>query len=122
MLSEKYLNLLSFPDVVVKEFYLDVSRKSLQINCIDGYLETAPEGTSIEEVFIEINQFQSLSIFEYRNDSLTPIFSYSQDFALKDICEFTYSNDRTSVKGFSRIRGLWTEFIVNGGVLEVSHR
>jgi hypothetical protein len=115
--SKAEIKLLSFPDADVKEFTVNVSKKFFSVKCGDGYLDEKEGGHVIHAVELQIQGFESLEIKEFANEKLTLVEIYTNDFALKDICEFTVENNSISLKGFSKLRGYWTEYLFSGGEL-----
>ena len=59
---------LSFPDREVTEFLVDPSGNLLKLKCLDGYLEKGPEGRTIANVKLQVSKFNSLSIFEFKDE------------------------------------------------------
>jgi hypothetical protein len=114
--------LLSFPDTDVLNFSLDVSKKVFSVKCSDGWLDTKQDGKVIHEVELQILGFDNVHISEFANENTAPVISYSEPFALKDICEFSVDKGVTVLKGFSKQRGYWTEYVFSGGDLAGRYR
>ena len=119
-LSKSELYELSFPDTEVSDFQLDSLGRVCKISCIDGLLGKSPGGTILNKVTIEIKDYKFVIINEFIVN-LTPVSEFSLEFALKDICEFNLEEGKVTLKGFSKIRGFWTEYVFNGGSLGVAY-
>ncbi|MEO7164609.1 MAG: hypothetical protein ABI041_16935 [Bdellovibrionia bacterium] len=119
-LSKSELNELSFPDTEVSDFQLDASERICKISCIDGLLGKSPKGIILNNIAIEIKDYHSLIISEFIENH-TLVNDFSQEFSLKDICEFNLKESSVTLKGFSKIRGFWTEYVFTGGSLDVAY-
>lgn len=118
-LSKSELYELSFPDTEISDFQLDPLGRVCKISCIDGLLGKSPSGRILNKVTIEIEDYQTLIISEFI-ESHSLVHEFNQDFSLKDICEFSLKEGTITLKGFSKTRGFWTEYVFTGGSLEVT--
>jgi hypothetical protein len=113
---------LSFPDTQLIDFHLDFSSRNLAVKCADGYLDLPDAPKELEDVVLELKSFQDLTIKEFCEDKLTLVEKYSSAYALKDMCEFMVDQDLATLKGFSAVRGQWTEYWFTGGELQGYHK
>lgn len=112
---------LSFPDTEVVEFFLDSDRRLCEVTCSHGYIGKQPDGYFIENTKLVISAFSSVKIQEFKDNTLEEVREFNFQYALKDICEFQLSPSQVILKGFSKIRGYWTEYIFENGKIRVEH-
>jgi hypothetical protein len=74
----------------------------------------------LKRVMIEIKNYQSVEIIEFI-ESTNIIHEFNGEFALKDICEFILTDNSVTLKGFSKIRGFWTEYVFTSCSLSVGY-
>jgi hypothetical protein len=104
--SENQLKNLSFPDAPVSNFTIDEdSGKASFVS--DAFVGTSPGSVLYDDSLVEISKFSSLEITEEDSRKM-PYFN--PNLALREICEFTFGEGLLIIKGFSKGRGLWTEF------------
>ena len=111
---------LSFPDTEVITFKLDLDKKLFEVNTIDAYVGETPGGREIQYVSLKISRFESVKIEEFKDNAAAQI-NFNPDFGLRDICEFIFEGRNVVLKGFSKARGYWTEYLFTGGKLTVSY-
>lgn len=108
-LTESEIKILSFPDTQVTEFNFDPEGKRLQLKCSYGYLEVSPNGKELKNVILELFEFERVTISEFKNNKVAVISLYSPTLALRDVCEFIFTDTQISIKGFSK-EGYWIEY------------
>lgn len=116
-LSAEQLNVMSFPDAPISGFNLDLEKNELRFFS-DAFVGKGANGHWLNNVDVTIERFHSLKILE---EEKREILKYTDEFALREICEFAVSENTIVMKGFSIGRGLWTEFLFSGGVLNVRY-
>jgi hypothetical protein len=122
LITQSELNEISFPDAEVIEFHLDFVRECFKLKCSEAYIGQTPNGRALLNVVVKIDGFSQMSIREFNDGVFSAVESYADaDLALKDICEFLVSKNIVALRGFSRLRGHWTEYTFEGGNLEISY-
>ncbi|MBI2601427.1 MAG: hypothetical protein HYW48_00075 [Deltaproteobacteria bacterium] len=117
-LSEQELQQMSFPDGDVTNFSMNLSNGTLTFTCSDAFVRIK------RRWFIDVHvtvTFDSVKVTEY--DAEPGVHKvevlFSKDYALKDICEFEYSNSTITMRGYTKGRGFWTEYIFSGAKMAV---
>lgn len=115
-LSEEQIQDVSFPDAPVEDFLVD-QRKRLATFCSDAFVGTSPSGKWFDGSVVKIS-FADVSITEEESKEIS---NYHSDFALREICEFIFTEGALTIRGFSVGSGLWTEYKFFDPTIEISY-
>lgn len=110
-LSQEQIKDASFSDAPITNFVLNSKKRELQFKS-DTYVGCHPDGRWFDDCQITIKDFDSISIVE---DDTQVVSEYTDVYAIREICEFEYSDELIVMRGFTVGRGLWTEFRISGG-------
>ena len=114
-LTREQIKDMSFPDAPVESFILDSG--AMKITFIsDAFIGDGESGQWFDNVTITISDFNDFRILE-EGKSEVPLFS--EEYALREICEFVVTEESIILRGFSKGRGLWTEYSVVKPSIEV---
>lgn len=108
---------LSFSDAPVTEFVLDTEKHEIQFKS-DAFVGCVPTGRWVDGCNISIREFSTFSITEEDNQVVS---KYTREYALREICEFEYSEETIVMRGFTVGRGLWTEYRISNGQISVTY-
>ncbi len=119
ILTEKDIELLTFPDSPVIEFSLDLGRKVFSLKCSEAFLDLPDEGEDLSHLVVRIDAFQEVQVKEFKDEEYSGIEDYSEEVSLTDVCELEVDGERVAIKGFTKEEGQWVEFVFSGGTLTV---
>ncbi len=99
------LSLLSFPDSQVLKININIENKLLSLSVDNAYLDRN-SGINIDGGILTINDWEQFEAKIYSSEGV-----WSNDFdELKDIGEFTVSDEQIKLKGFGKRTGQWVEY------------